>query len=199
MNEELLTTKQRLTDLKSDLRNSVREQTVTETKIKIHDRFGSAVFGTMQYLEEGQGARDIEDVIGIWESALGLLRGVDDRNGNRDAFKELDRAASMIGCNIVYTGVMPESRTGGRLVMNTITEALTNAVRHSRADELYVSMEKEGGIIRLEISNNGEIKPETVKEGDGLRALRRKLETRGGMLDYVTGEEFKTIALIPDV
>ncbi|MFU8813223.1 MAG: ATP-binding protein [Balneolaceae bacterium] len=60
-------------------------------------------------------------------------------------------------------------------------EIVTNAVRHSNADGIQISMELNRGTVMLTVSDNGDgFDPETVKRGNGLNNIVRRAEHVGG-------------------
>ncbi|MGB0090624.1 MAG: histidine kinase [Planifilum fulgidum] len=79
-----------------------------------------------------------------------------------------------------------------------IQEGLTNAMRHSFAREVDVSLDLPGGkSIRFEVSNRiREAKP--YREGFGLKALRERVEQVGGRVEIVPSRERFTVrGIIP--
>ncbi|WP_198659261.1 sensor histidine kinase [Nocardiopsis sp. FIRDI 009] len=64
----------------------------------------------------------------------------------------------------------------------TLQEALTNALRHSRADRVLVRVRCSDG-IELEVGDNGVgADPEALDAGNGLRGLRERIDAVGGHL-----------------
>ena len=62
-------------------------------------------------------------------------------------------------------------------------EALTNAVRHSHASEVTVSLRCAGGDLLLSVKDNGEGLPEHVIAGGGLTGMRERAMLIGAALD----------------
>lgn len=67
-------------------------------------------------------------------------------------------------------------------------EALHNVVKHARATEVQVSLRLEGGLIILEIKDNGLGLPEESGQsgGYGLGSMRERAKAIGGKLDIVS-------------
>jgi two-component system sensor histidine kinase UhpB len=61
-------------------------------------------------------------------------------------------------------------------------EALTNAIRHSEATEVDLSLARENGDLVLSIKDNGRGLPEQVLEGGGLAGMRERAMLIGGQL-----------------
>jgi two-component system sensor histidine kinase UhpB len=61
-------------------------------------------------------------------------------------------------------------------------EALTNAMRHSNASRVDVSLEQENGEMVLRVKDDGQGLPEQVIEGGGLAGMRERAMLIGGEL-----------------
>jgi signal transduction histidine kinase len=66
-------------------------------------------------------------------------------------------------------------------VLRAVQEGLTNAVRHSQANTLWVVLRRDGGELRLDIRDDGRGSGE-VRPGNGLCGMRERLEAIGGGL-----------------
>ena len=83
------------------------------------------------------------------------------------------------------------------LVYRAVQEAITNLVRHSKATRVDVRLEARGGMVVLNIQDNGVgfdvtrllNAPANVAQGIGLRSLREQAASLGGRLDIVSGPE----------
>ena len=92
---------------------------------------------------------------------------------------ELLQVAELIGCKVVFLGEQPTQRKTLQLLYAAIREALTNAVRHANATELMVKVEQNKQGYYIEISDNGCVSVSSITEGNGLSALRQRLEQEG--------------------
>ena len=66
-------------------------------------------------------------------------------------------------------------------VLRAVQEGLTNAARHSQANNLWVVLAREPGGLRLDIRDDGRGSGE-VRAGNGLCGMRERLEALGGGL-----------------
>lgn len=78
-----------------------------------------------------------------------------------------------------------------------IREALTNAVRHVNATELMVKIEQDEKSYHIEISDNGSVSVSSITEGNGLSALRQRLEQEGASLKVLCDNSVSLIIDIP--
>jgi signal transduction histidine kinase len=78
-------------------------------------------------------------------------------------------------------------------------EAVANVVRHSGAHSCRLSMTFEGGVLRLEVSDDGGGLSTNASSGVGLRSMRERAEELGGRfeLETVAGRGTRIAALLP--
>jgi signal transduction histidine kinase len=79
-----------------------------------------------------------------------------------------------------------------------VQEVITNAVRHSRARNLWIEVTAEEGGLALRARDDGRGTAK-VKLGNGLRGMRERLEEAGGRLEIESrpGRGFSIAALLP--
>ena len=85
-----------------------------------------------------------------------------------------------------------------RVVVRCTQEIVTNAARHSAAENLWIIIDRDGDTVRIRAHDDGR-GSERVPEGFGLRAMRERVEGAGGRLQIETqpGAGFDVIALVP--
>lgn len=76
-------------------------------------------------------------------------------------------------------------------------EALTNAVRHGKADNLWIETGTEKGEIYFICSNDGVIPQKKITEGGGLSTLRQKTELAGGSMKITAENVFSLKIRLP--
>jgi signal transduction histidine kinase len=78
-------------------------------------------------------------------------------------------------------------------------EAVANVVRHSGAHSCRLNMTFEGGVLRLEVSDDGAGLSTNASSGVGLRSMRERAEELGGRfeLETVAGRGTRIAALLP--
>jgi signal transduction histidine kinase len=83
-------------------------------------------------------------------------------------------------------------------IVRIVQEAVTNAARHARAETLAIEIKKEGDAVRVTARDDGKGSGH-IREGNGLRGLRERLEELGGSLevDGRSGSGVMLRALVP--
>jgi signal transduction histidine kinase len=86
----------------------------------------------------------------------------------------------------MHLDIADDARVGSvaqaEAVLRAVQEGLTNAVRHSQAQNLWVVLRRERDALRLDIRDDGRGSGE-VRAGNGLSGMRERLEAVGGGLD----------------
>lgn len=79
-------------------------------------------------------------------------------------------------------------------------EVVTNAVKHARADNLWIALQRSNGQLRLTARDDGR-GADVLAEGRGLDGTRRRLLELGGTLEIRTspGRGFRVDACLPSV
>ena len=74
-----------------------------------------------------------------------------------------------------------EDAARGQCIVRCVQEIVTNAIRHSRARNLWITLARDGEVITLDARDDGCGAAE-VKAGNGLSGMRARLEEMGGWL-----------------
>ncbi len=124
------------------------------------------------------------------------------RSGS-EAIQALTEAFGELGITTDFsaTGPWPEEMDGELelVAYRFVQEALTNALRHGKAEHVKVTVHVTGEGISLAVADNGQGRAEGTVEGFGITALRERLTTRGGTLTVIDRPEggFELCARIP--
>jgi two-component system sensor histidine kinase DesK len=76
-----------------------------------------------------------------------------------------------------------------------VREAVTNVVRHARADRCRIVFRQESEELVMEVRDNG-VGGE-LNEGGGISGMRARLEEIGGTLEIHRGEGWRVVVRIP--
>ena len=186
-NEQLKELYEKMQNLLSEVVELNQAKELLNIKSAVHNEFGECITATLQALNSGNTDTDI---LHQWENVLSKFSnlgesGSEEKNAPE---KELIRAAELIGCKLIFNGGLPSDSRYRVLLCAAAREALNNAVSHANADIVTVEITETEGIKRAEIYSNGNVYPESITKGTGLRSLRKRLGSAGILLGIECGE-----------
>lgn len=82
------------------------------------------------------------------------------------------------------------------VIYRIIQEGITNAIRHGRADHIWIKAEKEDGILELKIKDDG-IGCGDIKKGFGTKHMKERVGMLGGTISFSGENGFLIDARIP--
>ena len=172
---------------------------ILAAKMHIHDELGHCLLATTKAITEDSLAENADVLRENWNSAIRDFSNIPTVWTVPDSTlqSELLQVAELIGCKVVFLGELPTQRKTLQLLYAAIREALTNAVRHADATELMVKIEQDEKNYHIEISDNGGVTVSKITEGNGLSALRQRLEQEGASLKVLCDNGVSLIVNIP--
>ena len=172
---------------------------ILAAKMHIHDELGHCLLATTKAITEDSLAENADVLRENWNSAIQDFSNISTVWTVPDSSlqSELMQVAELIGCKVVFLGEQPTQRKTLQLLYAAIREALTNAVRHANATELMVKVEQNKQGYYIEISDNGCVSVSSITEGNGLSALRQRLEQEGASLKVLCDNGVSLIVNIP--
>lgn len=171
---------------------------ILAAKMHIHDELGHCLLATTKAMTEDSLAENADMLRKSWNSTIRDFSNISTVWTVPDSSlqSELMQVAELIGCKVTFLGEQPKSRKALQLLYAAVREALTNAVRHADATELTVKIEQDEKSYHIEISDNGSVSVSSITEGNGLSALRQRLEQEGASLKVLCD---KSVSLIVDI
>lgn len=172
---------------------------ILAAKMHIHDELGHCLLATTKAITEDSLTENADTLRKSWNSTIHDFSNISTAWTVPDSSRqsELMQVAELIGCKVIFSGKQPAQRKALQLLYAAIREALTNAVRHADATELTVKIEQNEQSYHIEISNNGTVSVSSVTEGNGLSALRQRLEQEGASLKVLCDNSVSLIVDIP--
>jgi signal transduction histidine kinase len=177
----------------------------------LHDTMGHRLTALRLQLEVAKNSADeqqrnaIETSIEISSLLLEEVREVVS-SMRRDTPIDLETVLSRLALSVprpkITLAIDPAVHESDAALMHAmvrfVQEAVTNAARHSRAETLVIEIKKEGDAVRITARDDGEGSGR-IREGNGLRGLRERLEELGGSLeiDRPDGRGLMLRALVP--
>lgn len=201
VNAELLATQSLLED-------SARSHERLRLSRELHDVSGHKL--TALKLQLAALARDpagappaVETAARLADELLGDIRGVVSQM-RHDEGLDLGRAIEELAAPIprprVSLSIEPNLRIDdiaqARALLRAAQEALTNAARHSQAEQVWLTLGRRNGGIELNVRDNGRGSAQP-RAGNGLTGMRERLEDVGGGLRISGDEGFHVTAWVP--
>lgn len=172
---------------------------ILAAKMHIHDELGQCLLATTKAVAEDSLAENADTLRESWNRTIQDFYNISTVWTVPDSSlqSELMQVAELIGCKVIFLGEQPKSRKALQLLYAAIREALTNAVRHAEATELTVKIEQDEKRYHIEISDNGGVSVSSITEGNGLSALRQRLEQEGATLKVLCDNSVSLLVDIP--
>ncbi|MDM8156186.1 hypothetical protein QUV96_00880 [Amedibacillus dolichus] len=172
---------------------------ILAAKMHIHDELGHCLLATTKAITEDSLAENADVLRESWNSTIRDFTNIPTVWTVPDSSlqSELMQVAELIGCKVIFLGEQPKSRKALQLLYAAIREALTNSVRHVNATELMIKIEQDEKSYHIEISDNGSVSVSSITEGNGLSALRQRLEQEGASLKVLCDNSVSLIIDIP--
>lgn len=224
LNEQLNEMNEELKKANLELENYAKESIImTQTKERnrlareIHDTLGHTLTGiiagvdaciamisiapdlTKQQLEvisdvARQGMKDVR------RSVNALRPDVLEQGGLLGAIlKMIDEMKLTTSANIVFENhikTLKFSEDEEDVIYRIVQESVTNAIRHGKAKNIKITMEREYSIVTIMIQDDG-IGAKEIKQGFGLHHMKERIDLLKGEISYDGSDGFTVIAKIP--
>jgi signal transduction histidine kinase len=178
---------------------------------ELHDALGHHLTALTLNLEaalvrtEGAAHADVEKAQSLARTLLGDVRAIV-ANQQADDCLDLSRALRTLVAELprprVHLDVADALRVDdpeqGLVIVRCVQEVVTNAARHSGAENLWIAVYKNGDAFEVRARDDGRGR-RTPRDGTGLRGMRERIERAGGALtiDSEAGRGFSLTALVP--
>jgi len=162
-----------------------------DTRVNLHGFLGQSLLITRHYLQGKTG--DQQKILDIWQHNVDILRLEAEPQQEADSITSLKNAAQAIGMQVHVHGSLPPNPSHRRLIASIGAEALTNAVRHAGATQLFINAHESENSYVIRYTNDGVPPDHAVSEGGGLGSARRKIEAAGGAMQIEALPRFALI------
>lgn len=192
-NQKLQEVNKKLNKMYECMEDNVREKESLELKVYIHDTLGRSLITIQDIISSSSDS--VETKLETLKEAVSYLSS--NRSTFRNTFEEVQQKAAGMGVKVTLDGYIPADMSVENLIVAAARECVTNCIRHAKGDLVKVSVHEMSGIIKVIITNNGEIPHEKPREGSGLSSLRRSVEASGGEMHISHIPAFALILNIP--
>jgi signal transduction histidine kinase len=129
------------------------------------------------------------DLLGKVRDVVGALREAE-RCDLKDALEALARSVPAPAIHLDIAPGVRVSPEQAHALMRCAQEAVTNAVKHAQAENLWLHVTSDGQGVRLVARDDGNAQPAASPPGSGLVGMRERVECLGGRLAVGTGAGF---------
>lgn len=203
ISRELAQTNRELKAAQAIIANNVRDAERLRISRELHDAWGHELTALGLQLEiasnVAEPTRANDHVLQAKGLARTLLSKVRDvvatlRDAERYELKDaLEALAKTVPTPAIHVAIAPGVAVNPEqthALVRCAQEAVTNAVRHAHADNLWLEVTPDGAGVRLVARNDGHVPPATAAPGSGLLGMRERLEGLGGRLAVRPGPDF---------
>lgn len=202
-NQALEVMNQKLREYGNQIEELTKAQERLSLKMRIHDAIGQNLIATKYFLLQGSADRrqedkknDVAQILKKWEHSVEMLRHEVQEEEKSDVLQYLIDAAQSAGVQILIEGQVPQAAKVQEMIVVAGAEALTNAVRHARADKLWIIISETSDSYIIDFKNEKN-KNHEVREGGGLSSLRKRIENMGGSMKVITDMDFILKIILP--
>lgn len=197
------------------LRSTIDGQDIERQRLsrELHDGIGQSLIAVRLQLGAMEGSsclkeeEKLKSVINLTDSVIDEVRAISNdlmppsllEFGLSAAVKQLcNTIHDSTGINIDITGELPGDRLSRKprlYVFRIIQEILSNATRHSGADQINIIAETENETLRIDIADNGcgfDLNSPCTGAGHGLNNIKERADLIKATLDIITENEAGT-------
>ncbi|MET1112214.1 MAG: histidine kinase, partial [Allosphingosinicella sp.] len=173
--------------------STVRDAERLRISRELHDAWGHELTALGLQLEiashltgPGRASDHVMQAKGLARDLLAKVRDVVStlREAERCDLKDaLEALAQSVPAPAIHVDISPGLRVGpdqAHALMRCAQEAVTNAVRHAQAANLWLKVTSDGAGVRLVASDDGSAGPASSPPGSGLVGMRERVESLGG-------------------
>jgi signal transduction histidine kinase len=199
----LAQTNRELQSAQAIIANTARNAERLRISRELHDAWGHELTALGLQLEiashvtgTGRANNHVMQAKGLARALLTKVRDVvatlreAERCDLKDALEALAQSVPAPTIHVEVSSAVRVSPDHAHAFMRCAQEAITNAVKHAEASNLWLQVVPDGDGVRLVAHNDGAARPTTSPPGSGLLGMRERLECLGGKLAVGAGVDF---------
>jgi signal transduction histidine kinase len=198
----LAQTNRELRSAQAIIANNVRGAERLRISRELHDAWGHELTALGLQLEIashltelGRATDHVMQAKGLARALLAKVRDVVAalREAERCDLKDaLEALAQSVPTPAIHVDIAPDLQVGpdqAHALMRCAQEAVTNAVKHAQASNLWLQVTSDGEGVRLLARNDGSARPTAPSSGSGLLGMRERVQSLGGKLTVRTRDD----------
>jgi signal transduction histidine kinase len=199
----LAQTNRELRSAQAIIANTVRDAERLRISRELHDAWGHELTALGLQLEiasnvtePGRAKDHVLQAKGLARALLAKVRDVvaalrdAEHCDLKDALEALAQSVPSPAIHVEFSSGVRVSPDQAHALMRCAQEAVTNAIRHAQASNLWLQVAPDGEGVRLVARNDGGARPTASSPGSGLVGMRERVESLGGKLAVRTGSDF---------
>ena len=189
-----------LAEAQAVIANTARDAERLRISRELHDAWGHELTALGLQLEiashvtePGRAKDHVMQAKGLARDLLAKVRDVvstlreAERCDLKDALETLARSVPTPAIHVEFSPGVRVSPAQAHALMRCAQEAVTNAVRHAEASNLWLQVTSDGEGVRLVARNDGSARATASAPGSGLLGMRERVECLGGKLAVQAG------------
>ena len=173
-----------------------REKEVLAAKAKLHDEMGAGLIAIRHILNHNQ-TEEAANAIELFSRPVSAIKYDNDYSRGHSELDRFLQDARTIGIQVNLSGELPEQEKLRGVMILARRECLTNSVRHAGSTALYITVEKTGGSICMQITNDGRSPETEIVPKGGLFNLYRHILDCGGTMEIQSKPVFVLTVVFP--
>ncbi|HYG46325.1 MAG TPA: sensor histidine kinase [Allosphingosinicella sp.] len=180
--------------------STVRDAERLRISRELHDAWGHELTALGLQLEiashvteSGRAKDHVIQAKGLARDLLAKVRDVvstlreAERCDLKDSLDALARSVPIPAIHVEYSPGVRVSAEQAHALMRCAQEAVTNAIKHAQAANLWLQVTSDGEGVRLVARDDGKARPVASPTGSGLLGMRERMEHLGGRLAVQAG------------
>ena len=195
-NEELL---QRQLDLSRTIENLnvlTKEIEMQKAKMRVHDVLSERLTLLIRTVR-GEHDTDHRLLLHHMQGLMEDLKAVQSTPSPADELDSIVETFAYVGVDVLVNEKLPVDSEAALIVVDVIREAVSNAVRHGFATEVYVEIDHGESMCVINITDNGYAPEGEVAEGGGILGMRNRVESLGGEVSVAFSPRFELRVVLP--
>lgn len=199
----LAETNRELQSAQALIANRVRGAERLRISRELHDAWGHELIALGLQLEIANNVTDparandhvmqartlARDLLGKVRDVVSTLREAE-RSDLKDALSALAHSVPSPAIHVDIAPGVHVTPAQAHALIRCAQEAITNAIKHAQASNLWLEVSPDGDGVRLVARNDGRMQPTVSSPGSGLLGMRERVESLGGRLTVRKGIDF---------
>ncbi len=175
----------------------VRREESLKNKTHIHDEMNRLLLATDRAIQSSENNEKFS-ILGVLQQNMFWLFMEADYRDTNNVYSDLESLSSLLGIRLVYRGkALTGDEDALHLFMLAAREAMTNAVKHGEARNLYIYLSEDADSLQASFTNDGKPPDPFAGEGGGLSRLRQRIEEAGGSMEVNHSPRFMLRISVP--